>query len=565
MTRLFWPLTIVLLGFLVAVQVLSMRDESPTWDEPIELAAGYSYLKTGDFRLNPEHPPLAKMIQALPLLALQPVLPTDSVNWREGDETEFGREFLFRNRIPSGSILFAARLASVFLTLCLGMAITLWTRSSFGPGAALLALTLFALDPTVIAHGRYVKNDIALALFAFLACVAWGSYLNRPTRWRLLLSGIAAGCACAVKYSAVFLAPVFVVLYAIRAWQRKSEALPGAIRSLAGAGAAGALVILLVYAPATRLLRPATQSMRARNPEIRMLYSSIPNEVPAAAALISVSRRLGIQSHPLLQGVVDILYRNYHSNINYLLGKFSPTGWWYYFPVAFAVKTPVATLVAIALAAWLGLHWRPWRRLRSISFTWFVMAVPLGVYATASLASHINIGIRHLLPAYPFLFVLTAALLTRTSWRWKSAVLLLLVAGLGAESISIYPYYLSFFNVLAGGPSNGHAILLDSNLDWGQDARRLKTWMDAHHTSEVCAAFFGSEDLGRIGIHDLLMPRTPDIEQRNSIDCWGAVSVTLLEGLYVGTDAFAWLRGRKPVDRIGYSIYIYDLRSPATR
>jgi hypothetical protein len=189
----------------------------------------------------------------------------------------------------------------------------------------------------------------------------------------------------------------------------------------------------------------------------------------------------------------------------------------------------------------------------------------LGLYATASLASHIDIGIRHLLPIYPFVFILSGAVLARTHWRWKKAILPLLMAGLLAESIAIYPYYLSFFNVLAGGPSHGQAILLDSNLDWGQDAQRLKTWMDAHHTSEVCIAFFGNEDLSRIGIHDLYMPRTREIEQRNALDCWGAVSATLLEGLYLGPDAFAWLRERKPVDRIGYSIYIYNFRNPAAK
>jgi len=405
-----------------------------------------------------------------------------------------------------------------------------------------------------------VKNDIALALFAFLACAAWGSYLSHPSRWRLILAGIAVGCACCTKYSAVFLVPVFVILYVIRWWQRTGEAPPGAMRSIGGVGLIAAFVILLVYAPATHLLRPATQQMRAKNPEIRMLYQSITSDVPGAATLISISRHLGIQAHPGLEGVVALLHRNYAVNANYLLGEFSSTGWWYYFPVAFAVKTPVATLGAIALAAWLCVRRSPWRRLRSISFQWFVLLAPLAVYAIASMGSRIDIGIRHLLPAYPFLFILTAAILVRAQWRWKRFVLPLLVTALAVESVSIYPYYVSFFNVLAGGPSRGHAILLDSNLDWGQDAQRLKTWIGAHGVSEICLAYFGIEDLSRIGIRDLYLPRTREYEQRNALDCWGAVSVTLREGLYVGPEAFAWLRERKPVDRIGYSIYIYDLR-----
>lgn len=187
------------------------------------------------------------------------------------------------------------------MTLCLGLAIAVWTKRSFGPGAALLALTFYAFDPTVVAQGRYVKNDVPLALFAFLACIAWESYLNRPSRRRLILSGIAAGCAFGTKYSAIFLLPVLVILCAIRSWQRKTEAPPGALPSLGGVGLSAALVVLLVYAP-------------------------------AAAALVSVSRRLGLQAHPLLEGMVRLLNKNYGVNNNYLLGNFSSLGWWYYFP-----------------------------------------------------------------------------------------------------------------------------------------------------------------------------------------------------------------------------------------
>ena len=212
----FWLIALVLLSYLSVVQVTSARQESATGDEPIELAAGYSYLKTGDFRMNPEHPPLAKMFAALPLLRFHLFFPPDTTAWSKGDAYSFGMQFLTTNAKKEDALLFAARCSSIFLTFCLGLAILLWTRVNFSPSIALMALTLYAFDPTITAHGRYVKNDLAITLFSFLACIAWGAFLARPGSKRLLLAGLVLGLAMATKYSAQFLLPVFAMLFAIR-------------------------------------------------------------------------------------------------------------------------------------------------------------------------------------------------------------------------------------------------------------------------------------------------------------------------------------------------------------
>ncbi len=558
--RLFWPIVVGMLIFLAAIQILSIRDESPTWDEPLELAAGYSYLKTGDFRLNPEHPPLEKMISALPLLALGPSLPLNSDGWRRADEYVFGREFLYHNNIPAESILFAARLMCIFLTLCLGFSIAAWTKTRLGSGATLLALAFYIFDPTVIAHGRYVKNDLAVTLFAFLACIAWGAYLTRPNNFRLILSGLALGCAIAAKYSAIFLLPAFFILFFIRRWQSKPGVKLGAIRSARGVVLVSVLVVALCYAPAIPQLLPATRSMRAHNPGIQMLYQVVPQALPGARTIISLSRQLGLQAHPFFQGMLIFLDNSRGGREAYLFGMHSSSGWWFYFPAAFLVKTPVSTLTGLLLAAWLLLRARPWARLRAISFDWYVLAVPLTIYLALAVTSRVDIGIRHLLPAYPFFFIAAAGLLTHTRWKAKTPVIGIIVMGFAVESLSIFPYYTSFFNILVGGPSHGRVILVDSNLDWGQDARRLKNWMNTQEVPEICLCYFGNEDLERLGIryHDL--PVTSETTARDALDCWAAISATPLQGVYRNADDFAWLRDRKPEAHVGYSIYLFDLR-----
>ena len=552
--RLFWMGSITLLVYLCAVQVFAAWRESNTGDEALELAAGYSYLKTGDFRMNPEHPPLAKIIETLPVLALHPLLPLDSVFWTKADEAGFGSRFLQQNTNSIDGILFSARIVPIFLSLCLGLAIALWARNAFGPGAAILALALYAFDPTVTAHGHYVKNDLPATLFCFLAVIAWSAFLTRPGLRLLALAGAAVGLAVATKFSALFLFPVLAILYAIRWWQgQKGLSLRHGIGSLLAAALLAAGVVLLVYAV------PAwSHGARLGGIDARVCRDLLDRD-PARAMARLVSRGMP-HAHPFLEGLLVYVDHNTVGHPSYLLGMHGTQGWWYYFPVAFAVKTPAATLAILALAGLLllGKLWR--MRIRAVAFPWFVASVPVAIFCAFSMRSRLDIGIRHLLPIWPFIFILAAAAVTRARFPGRTAIIALLVAGLAAESVSICPHYLAFFNFLAGGPANGPAILADSNIDWGQDAKNLAAWLQAHHVSQVCLDYWGAADMGRLGVRGPSLPATWDTERRASLDCVGAISTNILYDAYSNPRQHAWLRALRPVARVGYSIYIYDLR-----
>ena len=470
---------LALLALQAAVQIGSIRQESQTWDEGIHLAAGYSYWRTGDFRMNPEHPPFTKLWCALPLLWMDVRLPADESAWRARDELNFGALFLYTNRLSADAILFPARCMTIVLTLALGLAIALWTRSQFGTAAALIALTLYVFDPNVIAHGRYVTSDLGVTLFSFLACVAWG----HP-----LLAGVCLGLALGSKFSAVFLIPVFAVYI----WKR----------------------------------RPA--------------LSDVAVMIATALAVLAAL----YQGHLTLfwAGITQQLAHNAGGHQSYLFGNISQHGWWYYFPAAFAVKWPVAVLILIACAVWI----RPPKR------AWF-LTLPLAVYAAICLTSQIDIGVRHLLPLIPFLYILLAVTVPR---RLALAALILL----GCESLSVYPDYLAFFNRLAGGPSQGPRYLLDSNIDWGQDTLKLKHWLNQRGIHSVCRVYFGQAILAHYGIEEQPLPGIEEPDAIRNLDCIAAVSVTPLYGLYVPGDRYRWLRARTPVAKVGYSIYVYDLR-----
>lgn len=506
MDRLFLATTIALLAVMATVQVGSIRQEAQTWDEGTHLAAGLSYWKTGDYRMNPEHPPLGKLLASVPLLFMDVRLPFEYPSWGQKDELNFGAQFLYTNKLTADQILFPARLVMIALTLFLGASLAWWTRRHFGGTSALVALTIFAFDPNIIAHGRYVTTDLIVTAFSFLACVLWGEALVRRTPLSALAAGAALGLALASKFTALFLIPAFLILALIRRPGWKAVLL---------AAMTAYLILMLVYAP-------------------------------------DLIRHSSLLPQSYVDGLTTITDQVTTGRSAYLLGQISERGWWYYFPVAYLVKAPAA-LVGFAVLSLLLLAIRRPR----LPFEMVVIAVPALLYWIACLCSRLDLGIRHLLPAYVLMIPLVAVMAVRYLPKWLTVALAALVA---VESLSVYPNYLAFFNWPSGGPSNGPRYLLESNIDWGQDTKKLKVWLDDRNIQKVCAVYFGLAVPAHYGIDAPAVPRNDDTEGRANLDCIVAASVTPLYGLYVKNDPYRWLRERTPVAKVGYSIYIYDLR-----
>jgi hypothetical protein len=525
---------------MAAVQAITSRSESQVYDESNQLLSGYSYLTTGHFRVALEQPPLVKLLCAIPVAFLRPDPPPSRIAL--DNPWPAGREFLYHNRIPADSMLMAGRYCAIAISVLLGVAIAFWARRQFGARVALLAVFLYALDPNFLANGRYIKNDVAAALAIFTAAMTWGAYLARPSRKLLLLSGAALGLALTTKFSALILPPVMLILYAIRRWQeRRGFGIAGCARSFGAAALIAFLVIFAVYGFEVGSL--------GESGIFRRLW-------PTA----SWALRAPIPALGYLRGLADIGLKQTETGLSsaYLLGRHSRFGWWYMSPVAFAVKTPLADLALFALAAALA-SWRLRRVcLRDAGFQWFQLVVPPAAYFTVSLLSRFNAGLRHLLPVYPFLFVFVAAVLLAkpvSRWRWTAALggaALLIV-----ESAGIYPHYLAFFNALAGGPIGGQRFLVDSNLDWGQDVKNLKAYLDARRIQEVSIGYFGMAELEYYGIRYRELPEVPDVRAAQNLDCVAAISVTRLA---LERSRYMGLAALRPDARIGYSINVYDLR-----
>ena len=549
----FYAVVAILLGAMGWMAVTSVRDESQTWDEAIHLSAGYSYWKTGDYRLNPEHPPLGKLWNAIPLLFGDVPLPLGHPSWQKNQEFEFGLQFLYNGPYPAGDLLFQARMMTVAIMLLFGLSLAIWVRAKFSAEVAIAVLVFYCFDPTIIAHGRYVTSDLLIAFTSFLAAISWLWWLERGRWWRLGIAGVALGLAMAGKYSWPFLLPVFILIALLQRIPLKRIA-----EGLIVVVMFGAVVVAITYAPLSSKLIPATQRYRKAHPQTILLSKAIEGTYESKTTLgriaMAVAPRLGIQDHPYLLGILKHASHSRMGHHAYLFGQVSESGWWYYFPAALAVKMPVGQILALILAIVI------WVRHRIFSPAGFQLAALFTVlYLSIAMFAGINIGVRHLLPILPFLFVVMAVTLAGRSWRVALAVCLLLSA---AETIWRHPYHLSFINLLAGGPDQGYKYLADSNIDWGQDFRRLRTWKDTNLGDDhLCVASFGGGSMEYFGLSGSPVPHSDDLPGRQDVDCMAAVSVTLLAGDYVGRDTYAWLRELTPVARIGHSIHIYDLRA----
>jgi hypothetical protein len=279
------------------------------------------------------------------------------------------------------------------------------------------------------------------------------------------------------------------------------------------------------------------------------------------AAPLLVARDRHLFPEALLYGFLRF-FKAQETRPAFLLGEVSDEGWWYYFPVTFALKTPIPLLILVVAAAVLAIRGRA---SPGDPYLW----LPPVLYMLLVMTRSLNIGHRHLLPIYPYLFVLAARAAALGLANARLAVRTLCAALLiwyGVGTLCMHPHYLAYFNEIAGGPRNGYRWLVDSNLDWGQDLKGLKAWMDDHHVAEIKLSYFGTADPDYYGIRCQRLPgrlRPPRLASRIQAGDWVAISATNLQAVYLQGDARRLMerfREEPAADQVGYSILLYQAR-----
>jgi 4-amino-4-deoxy-L-arabinose transferase-like glycosyltransferase len=556
-----WRIIAILALFAVSftsLRVASYIQTSATWDEPIHLTAGYAALAHGDFRVDPSHPPFVRMWAALPLLAMPGVtMNTSTVDhapaetWLADDQPyRFARAFMYGEN-DADRMLYAARFMIVLLGVAAGLVLFFWCHEWLGMRAAIFALAFYTVEPNIAAHSQLVTTDFgATALFFATIYFLW-RVCRGGGRWSLAGLAICFALAIVTKYSGLILVPIVGALLALAVW-RGSVPRRRAFTICLTLVSVTLVTVWAVYgfrnAPSDD---PAWRFTLAQGADVQAM-------APRLSRLMGWTDATHLLPNAFTQGFLYFAVAS--ENASYLLGDISPTGWWYYFPVAMAVKTPVSLLLLTAIGLIVYLRYR---RSLGVVDELFVL-LPAAMYLSFAVTSGINIGLRHILPVYPFLLIIAAAAADRLLASRRIAtrlVLATLVLRWAWSFVSVYPHSLSFFNLLAGGPERGSKYLSDSNLDWGQDLKRLKQWMNRERVSHINLAYFGQAEPAYYGIDASLLPGT-DVGSVSPPKLPGfvAISATVLTGVYF---APAWrllyqaFDGRTPVAEIGNSIRVY--------
>ncbi len=544
--------------------MFSYTQKSATWDEPQHLTTGYVRWRYGDHRIDPEHPPFLRMWAALPLLAMpgitadpRPIDQHTSPAWVGYEQFGFCHDFMYRDN-DADRMLYVARFMIVLLGLLLGVLLFAWMREWLGFWPATATLGFYCLEPNLLAHATLVTTDCGITCFLFGTLYFLWRTCRRASFGNVAGLTVFFVLAIISKFSAVMLGPIVIVLLALTVWPR---------RTMNWRTAAGIVAVLFIASWLAVWAVYGFHYAPSQNPAWLFQFD---RDETVIARIPTLARWIGwCDAHRLLPNAFAEGFLLGQSKAQfrgaYFAGQFSSTGWWYYFPVAFLIKTPVALILLLVA----GLAVSVWRWRQFLQTAVFIV-VPAALYLATAMTQKLNIGLRHILPVYPLALMLAGvAVAELVKDRRRLGVLGALAVFWVFEFARAYPSNLAFFNSFVGGPRNGYRYLVDSNLDWGQDLKPLKRWMDRNGVEQINLAYFGTADPAYYHMRCVHLPGAPFFANAQvgppQLPGYVAVSATLASGVYFSGSSrtlYRPLLEREPVARIGYSIFVYRVDQP---
>ncbi len=539
----------------LALQLLHVaRCCSANWDEAHHLYDGYTVWTKHDYRLNPEVPPLVKLAAALPLLPMRLYAPPNQGRSEPKEAFLDGRAFVFGN--GGDRVLLPARMVCMVFPLVLGWLIYAAARRMFGTAAGLIAFGLFVFDPNVLANGSLVETDVASACCFFGTVYAFYLYGERPSAKRLLVTGGAAGLTLAAKFTGVLIVPMLLLPAVAEAARARSFAALG--KQLAACGAVFVCAWAVLWGFYGFRFAPGGFPL-----PLGPYIQSIPNGAGVRELLFAARHHL--LPAPYLWGLANTKKTEWEY-VSYFFGRVYRHGPWQYFPAAFLIKStlPLLLLLLAFPFVWIGTRNRRGRELA-------YLLLPMCVYFAVVCVSDFDIGARHLLPVYPFLYVPAAAgaaAVLRRGPAWAFAVVFLLGWQV-VTSVRVCPAYMAYGNEAWGGPSQVHRYLSDANVDWGQQLKFVKQYLDANHITNCWFAYFpdGAVEPSDYGVHCKRLPTGSSLwwfelpmQVPPVIDGTVLISDSDLEGIESGDGPLNWFapfRAARPVAVIQHGVYVY--------
>jgi hypothetical protein len=584
-----------ILTIMLALSISVSLGDAAIMDEVAHIPSGYSYVKYHDYRLNPEHPPLLKDLAGIPLQFMKVTFPTDEAFWTTdaNGQWDAGSTFLYFPGNNTEAILFWSRFPIILIALALGFMIFKWAKDLFGVKAGLIALALYAFDPNILGHDHYVTTDLGIAAFSVFAFYFFIRYLKIPNWKTIFWAGIFLGLAALAKFSSVLLFPIFglaLVFYALARKEKLSF-------SFLGSGKIKKFWLQKLYLYITTFII----ILAIHGLLIGVVYELNVYKMPTEKIHQLIDTQLGGNTkqlvspylHKMADNVVLRPYSQYligffmvfgrvaGGNTTYFFGQVTNQSFRAYFPMVFLIKESLPLLILLLFSIAVGLTmllknnlpsfpkkiWPNIKNYLSDHIAEFSMLSFIVLYWYVSITGNLNIGFRHLFPTLPFMYILVAKEVTvfgnRTAKNFQKyfwAIVLLLFTWLAAEVAFAYPNYLAYFNETVGGTKNGYKYVTDSNVDWGQDLKRLEKFVEDNNIQKIRVDYFGGGD-ARHYLGDKAIMWHSDLGQEPG---WYAISATFLQNsLYYkiteGKPDYEWLRERTPYTNVGGSILIYKI------
>ncbi len=579
---------IILLALFGYFLVSDASIHSPAWDEPNGLAVGYSLLSLGDFRVDPVHPPLAFMMMAAPLKLTDRSLPVGAIT---DDYNYIAYSHSFFSGIESSDLdkdVFLSRIFSIILSIVLAVFVAVWATKLYGRLSGIFALFLFVLSPVVIGNSFVAITDTYVSAFMFLTLFYFWRFTRSPGLMNLFVVSLFFSLTLLSKLTGLFLLPMFVILWltsdtrAASLWlsskaARLSQALQKLLRipSLASLllfmASLGAVFVLIAF-PTYFFQFGSVENVMI--PKHAAMYNEAVSDFPApldSLAHLAVSVPLPFPSF-FVSTLQSVAISTSSEKTSFLFGKVYEGGKWQFFFIEFFLQNPIPFLILLLIAVVI-MKKKPFVRKE------LFLVVPPLTYFFLFLPNNENSGMIHLLPLYPFLAVFTSRLLAVHFVRKASGILfvasiIMLSLWYASSTLSIHPHEYAFFNEFVS-PQNGYKYIL---ADRGDGLKLLKAYLDENNIGKIHLSYFGSMDPAFYGINYDYLPSpvfqawNPDfapyrkdlpvdfVENCSKRTGLIAISVTNLQNVHLlNKSCFDWLHQYEPVDRIGYSIFIYNI------
>jgi len=551
---------ISLLSVFLIICISSVLNKSLSGDEIFYITSASLYLNTNEYTYNSEHPPLIKQIFMLPALFLKPNIDLEGLDHK--NEIALGYEFLFNSGNGADSIIFFTRLINIILGLVLGGVVFAFSYKLFGKLSGFFALFLYSLSPNIIAHSRLATLDIGTTLFIFLTVFVFWIFMQNPSIKKYFLFIFVFSLAILTKFTSLLLIPIIVILYLILKFNKQTHKFDFWVGSIINklnkkrifsmfiiSFSTLALIGLVIWidygfeSPILKIRPDLYFELTESN-----LYGFTYKFIEKIPFFRTYREGLGYQLKNSAAGFYP-----------YFLGKVTKDGLIWYFLVAFLIKTPIPIILLFFLS-----FFSFTRKSNRLIF----LIVPIIIlFLYFSFINKIFIGLRYILPIYPFIFVMIGGIFG-VLWRniYSKLITIVLCIWLLVGSFMIFPHYLSYFNEFIGGPDKGHKYLADSNIDWGQDLKLLKGYIDKNSISDFYISYWGFDSLEYRGLSN------------NSIYCYGNNRYRVSTGevltlkelkkaklfvsvnhIYADSNCWDFLRKEEPDGKMGYSIFYFDL------